>query len=155
MKTKNLVKLAIAALLISGMVGMASNVMAAQTNGDASATVVAPIEINQVNDLKMGSGLAGDTLTMAANGTVGGSSLAANGITQAGTFLTGGDANRAYTLSNGNASLLNGVIPVALTVVCSSTQLTGDTISCIGTTAALPATVGLYTGQYTVTVNYN
>ena len=144
----------------------ASTFAANVANSTASANVVAPIDITEVDALDFGD-IASDgtvgTVTYELGGTrtvTGGASLSTL-PGNLGSYTVSGDGNRNYSILIPD-TVLGGAgtnMPVTFTNDAGATPAlsTGSDAFVVGGTLSMNATQlpGLYTGAYTVTVNYN
>ncbi len=168
MKVKSMLKMVAAVLLITSMA--ASNALAADGTGTATANVVVPLAITNTIDLNWGT-FAPDPTTPGTvevpaaqagpfNSTI--VSLLAQGST--GTMALTGDNNRnIITTMSANPHIFTGTNPANIMTgnlsVLSPTatdSLGGGTVYIGGVLdvgAGQPADV--YSGNYTITVNYN
>jgi hypothetical protein len=157
MKAKNLLKMAVAAFLISGM--GASNAMAANNaNGTANANVITPISI--VNDgipLNFASALPGETIVVTPGGVGSGSSLSSPGTYTATTFAVTGANGQTYTAGIPANVVMSPVMvnDVVLNCTVDNAGVVPETISC-GGSLLIDASdaVGAHTGTFNVTANY-
>jgi uncharacterized protein DUF4402 len=166
MKAKNLLKMAVAAFLISGM--SASNAMAADSIGQAEALVVIPISIGAAGSPLDFGGIvsqaaAGSVEVDAAGAATSGThDLVVPTISSSAAFAVSGAASTVYTASVTNATLTGAGTDMIATLQLSqlnagsTLDLAGsDTITVFGSLAVGAAqAVGPYSGPFTVTVNY-
>ena len=149
--------------LMAAAIALIAGVAQADTTaqGDASATVIAPISVTAQDALQFGKLVSGGTDgTITDGGTAAGGVTAVASTRSAGTFGVLGEANQAYTPTvDPTATLSNG--PVNLTADLTHTQAANlsaggtDTITVHGT-LHVPANTaaGTYTGTYNVAVAY-
>lgn len=164
MKIKNLLKMTVAALLVSGL--FTSNAMAASTTGTADALVVTPITIGVGGSALSFGGIVGGAGTPAGNVAVDvfGVRLSALQLVSpagsVGTFDVVGDPNRAYNLIHSTTSILSGPGDPMTANLFSSRQgnlsaLGTDEITMFGNLDVGAAQApGSYTGTFNMTVDY-
>jgi hypothetical protein len=144
----------------------------ASADGTASATILTPIEIEAVNELKFGSIAAGQeeseveiSIGGARNKLSGDADLYTSEVGQPGTFLVKGAANHTYAITlpaDETVTLTGAGTAMKVKTFKSNPENTGtltggnQTIN-VGATLVVGAsqTAGSYTGTYTVKVNYN
>lgn len=164
-------------LLFTGLILMAiaaKNVSAqASDNGTATATILTPIAITAGNDLEFGSIASGTQESEVKITTAGVRSLETGNATlytsdagQQGTFNVSGQADHTYSITlpgNGAVTLASSGNTMAVKNFVSNPDNTGTLSSSGSQTVNVGATLvvgasqaaGSYTGNYTVTVNYN
>jgi len=135
-------------------------------NGVATAEIVSPIAIahDAGAELSFGTFATGTggtvVVTQGGAGSATGDVLLVAGSSEtADSFTVTGDANRGFSISAGNGSVSNGTDSMSfVTDVLASDTLDGTgtaTVSVGGTlTVAGTESTGLYTGSYSVTVDY-
>ena len=156
------------ALLVAGAPAHADAVTGATTSGSASLEIYAPIAVKQTQGLEFGAvtaAAAGSVTVDAGSGartSAGGVSVLAPANPQKtprqATFTITGQSNAAITVTVGAAitGFAGGITGVTLPAVLP-TALSGDSATfTVGGTLRIPAAVpiGLYSGAYTVAVNY-
>ncbi len=175
---KNFRRTALASVVALGAFG-ASNSFAADATATATGTVIEPIAITKVVDLNFGQfapGSAGGTVTVATNGdrTASGPILSSTGASAAAAqFDVTGAADATYSIAwSGDTELTDGatntmtlgriseLTPSASTTVgdvTSGTLASGAQSIYLGgeLTVATAQAAGTYTGNVTVTVEYN
>ena len=170
----NAIRLACAAALgVSTM--FAGVAQAASTTADATATIITPISIAKVNDLRFGTFAVGGSLGTVVIATGGGRSATGGVVLPAGSaaggaasFTVTGEADATYTvtLPAGAATITKGG-GVNMTVdtwtsnpgtgVGAGTLTLGTETLLVGGTlnAAASQASGVYTGSFSVAVEYN
>lgn len=141
--------------------------------GTANATVIEPIAIASTADLEFGKFTkAAGVITMAPNGTRTAtgplSSLSTVTPGSAGEMTVTGEANATYAITKNGGTLTSGVNNMALSnivvTIDGATPVTTGTLSGTGSqilkiggdlTVSATQANGLYTGNYTVSVDYN
>jgi Domain of unknown function (DUF4402) len=160
LKDDQMKKILVAAAVLAALPAPA---FAATDQGNATATVVAPITITHVVGAALDFGAfaasAGQVIVTAAG--VG----STTGVTQLGTvaadsFNVGGDASRTFSIVTTGGTVTNGTDTMAFTTTSAATGTlsgagaasfsVGGTLSVAGTESA-----GTYTGTYDATVEYN
>ncbi len=165
MKVKNMLKMAVAALLFSGMA--ASSALAADGTGTATANVVVPLAINEVSPLNWGT-FAPDpsspgTVTVGTTGVPSSTVVSYLTLGDPGIFSVTGDGSRSFITSlSANPHTFTGANPAnTMTgnlVFLAPPALTGGVAGVqVGGTLDVGAgqAADVYSGNYTVTVNYN
>jgi hypothetical protein len=161
--------LAVAAALAAA--GAMTNVHAAQTSANATATVVAPLAITKVADLSFGSfstNAAGQTVTMSPAGVRSTSgAIAMAGTTTAATFNVVGSGTLTYAItlpSSIEMTTGSGGANETMTVSGFTSNPSGTgTLTAGAQTLAVGATLttvagqagGVYSGSFNVSVDYN
>ncbi|WP_417545415.1 DUF4402 domain-containing protein [Marinobacter sp.] len=177
-RNKNFRHAALASTVVVGLFG-ASHSFAASATTTSTATVIAPIAITKAADLLFGSFApgAGGTVTVATNGsrTATGAILSTVGTTPtAARFDVTGEGSSTYSIAWGGVTVLTetvgGVETMALTRISDLTgagattgEVTSGTLTAgaqsiyLGGELTVGATqaAGTYTGDVTVTVEYN
>jgi len=180
MKAVNFVKLAVAALLILGLVS--SNAIAAETaTGNATAEIVNPIKIEPVaSDMNFGGIVPGSSkgsVVLDASGgvTSGNHTLINPSVAEAGDFIVSGIGGALFT-----PSLTDAVITLTHSTISANTMSAELVISDTGSTTTpfsgainldsggsrnitvhgalgvdANQVVGTYNGTYTINVVYN
>ena len=168
---KNMIKILILIILFSGFV--ASSFAQIAATATASANIITPISI--AKDLNMSFGniavnptSPGGTVTLPAASSstrsfTGGITLTAvTGLVQAAKFTVTGEGTSAYTVTiPGTISIASGTNTMSIVPVSNpngSGALVGGTQDIyVGGTLTVGATqaVGIYSGTFNVTVNYN
>lgn len=170
--------LALAAVFVFGSVAIGVNAYAAAATSTATSTVIAPIAITAPVVLSFGkfsSRLAG-TIKVDPNNTitVTGGVLSGTGATAtAARFDVTGDDSNTYSITHSGATnLTDGATTAtlmaltkvsALTAIASTTNVDSGTLTAgaqsifVGGTLTVAANqkAGIYTGDVTVTVEYN
>jgi hypothetical protein len=165
------IKLALASALALGSLVCGTNASAATTNGTATATVVLPITITAVNDLRFGSfstSAAGQTMAIATDDTATPTGLLLVTSTHgAASFTIGGEGTLTYAITlpatssiaiaagTGTSAMAVGSFvsnPSGTGALTAGTQtlLVGATLTTVASQVA-----GAYTGTFPVTVDYN
>ena len=162
-------KLILAACLAALSTGLYSaSAAAASTTANASANVITPLAISEVNGMDFGDvsvGAAGGTVVLDATGgrTVTGDAEAVTGGTQAaGVYNVTGMGTKAYSISDPGSVIIssagNNMTVNTFTHDAGPTPaLTGgaDTFNVGATLNINPSQPpGAYSGTYTLTVNY-
>lgn len=148
--------------------------IAADGTGTSTATIVAPITITPVLDLAFGKFSANGGGTVAVNATTAARTVTSGSValvsqgntTTAATFTIGGDGTAGFDITVPSAPInithTNSVDQMAVgsftSDPASSSALVGGakTISVGGTlTVGSSQTAGVYSGTFTVTVEYN
>ena len=156
------------AAAVAGIVaGVAVSVQAAGDNGNATATIIAPIAIANTTDLAfanvVASGDADTVVVSPAGGRTCGGFLTCAGTVSAGAFAVTGGSGATYAITLPASTTVtfgaNNMTVSAFTSTPSGTgTLTGgaETVS-VGATIQVGASQaqGSYTGTYSVTVEYN
>ena len=151
------------------LVAAAHSAQAADATGNTSASVIAPITIAQGAALSFGnispSGTTGTVVISTAGArTATNVDLLTGGTVAAATFNVGGSGASTYTITLPTSLTLNGSVSGTMLVngfnhdVVGTPALSSGTASfAVGATVAVDAAqaAGTYTGDYTVTVNYN
>lgn len=166
MKIGSLLKLAVAAFLISGL--LATNALADDATGTGTASVVSPIAINWVSNLNWGT-FAPDpvnpgTVTVGTFGVPTSTNVTYLVLGDPGIFNVTGDPNRPFsvglsanphTFTGGNpANTMTGNLIYSHTSSLNAVGIGGVQVGgTLDVGASQPADV--YTGNYTVTVSYN
>lgn len=161
---RNLVIAALAALSLFSVVGVYQRAQAASTTGNATATVISAIAINNVSDLAFGEATRGDVAKIVAAGS--------SENSENGSFNVTGEANKAFTITLPSTAIqittgTNTTIDHRIAVdTFTSNPAAGANGSLNGlgaqslfvgaTRAAISANqvFGAYTGTYSVTVVY-
>ena len=157
-------------LLLTGAaitsIGISTSVMAVQATGTATATVVVPMTITSGVNLQFGDIVGGTAGTVIINETTGNATGTAtsSGVQTAGTFAITGADSRTFSITIAKVTdLVNGAFDLVLSGFTNTSGATG-TLSGAGLlTLGVGATItadggegdGLYTGTYTVDVDYN
>ncbi|QHL90106.1 DUF4402 domain-containing protein [Sphingomonas changnyeongensis] len=165
MKTMILKALAFAGVAAAGTLTSAP-AFAQSATGDATVTVLQALSVTKTADLNFGKITASNTastVAVAQDGTrTCGTGLTCYGTTTAGAFNVLGSAGESVSvvLDNPTITLANGAsdtMSVALTASASSLTLTGGAgsfrVAGVLNVGAFQAQ-GTYTGQYSVSVNY-
>lgn len=175
MNTRNkLVKLGLAAI-ITGL--YSTSATAATVNGQADATVVAPLTLSENIAMDFGTisgGTAAGTVVLTTGGArsvTGDAQTIAAGAGAAGDFTINGEAGLAYTVSYTNGTLSDGVAAGNNMVVDTFNDNSTGTTSGAAQIFQVGATLNVGAGQaagnysttntgtggaaYTITVNYN
>lgn len=146
-----------------------SAVLAADATGSASVTIATPIAISQTTALDFGTVTASASAGTAVISTAGARSVtggvgALGGSPAAAVFAVTGQGNNAFSITLPSSATLNGPSAATMTVDtfahnagASPALSSGSKTVNVGATLNVGAnqTVGAYTGNYTVTVNYN
>lgn len=161
LKEDQMKKIALAAAIAAVL---PTSAFAATDQGEATATVVAPITITHdaLATLDFGAFAAAAGQVIVSPAGVGSTS----GITQLGTvaadnFDVAGDAGRSFSIVTTGGSVSNGTDTMAFsTSVASATGAldgTGNATFDVGGTLTVAGTesAGTYTGSYDATVEYN
>lgn len=139
---------------------------AASATGDATVKVMSGLAVSKTSDLNFGRLVPGsgtETLTVAADGTVTcGGTLTCFGTKTPGNFSVTGAAGEVVTvqIANSAITLSNGsyTMPVSLSTPANSMTLSVDGTGSFKVggvlTVASTQAPGTYTGQYSVSVNY-
>lgn len=171
------IKIARSVIAVTAAIGIdCSSALAASVNGTASATVIAPIEIGEVTELAFGKfTAAAGAVTMSPSGirtaVNGAATLSSSAPGSAGELIVSGAAAAIYAISSSGGTLTgpNGrTIPLSDITIAASTAdnalistglLSGDGTQSLKTGGKLTVTadqpVGVYAGNYTVTIEYN
>jgi hypothetical protein len=169
---KNMKKFFILVVLLSGFV--ASSFAQKTASATASANIITPINIDKNLDMNFGNIAVnptspGGTVTLPAAATAirqstGGISFPANtGIVQAAKFTVTGEGTSTYAITGlGTINISDGASHTMPLVLLSNPLGTGvltlgSQIIYVGGTLTVDANqaVGLYNGNFNVTVNYN
>ncbi len=165
MKIKNMLKMAVAALLFSGMA--ASSALAADGTGTATANVVVPLAITNSLDLNWGT-FAPDpttpgTVTVPPIGAPSSTVVSYLNPGTVGLMNVTGDGNRSFETSiSANPHTFTGANPAntmtgQVVIVAPPALAAGVAQVLVGGELAVGAgqAADVYSGNYTVTVNYN
>ena len=144
----------------------ASAVFAATTTGTARAEIIAPLSVTQTQQMDFGKivqDAAGGNVVLGSNG-VASSSLILVGATMAGEFEILGQPSQNVTVSLPATISLSDGGSAAMTIssltmskaATHALDISGESVFTVGGTLAVGAgqDAGVYTGTYTVTVNY-
>jgi len=166
--------LALAAVFVFGSIAIGVNSYAATTAANATATVVVPITLEKVNDLRFGSfstSAAGQTIVLGTDGTRTPTGLLLLGTAQkvfgAASFTVGGQGTLTYAITkSGTVNITTGAAGETETMAVSTftsnpdatgtltegaqTLLVGATITTVADQVA-----GDYTGSFNTIVEYN
>jgi hypothetical protein len=159
--------LRISAFVVLGLASLAPRTgHAANASASASANIIQAIAISKTADMNFGSivpGSSAATVVLGTNGAVT-STLTTTGSRAAAAFNVTGGANTAYSITlPTSVSLSNGAQTMTVNNFTSSIGTSG-TIAAggsqafnVGATLNVGAnqTSGAYTGNFTVTVDYN
>ncbi len=139
---------------------------AASANGDATVKVMSALAVSKTSDLNFGRVVPGtgtETLSVGAdNSVVCGGTLTCFGTKTPGAFGVTGAAGETVTvqIANSAITLSNGVqtMPVSLSTPANTLTLNVDGVGNFKVggvlTVASNQAAGTYTGQYSVSVNY-
>ncbi len=163
MKIKSMLKMVAAVLLITSMA--ASNALAADGTGTATASVVIPLAMTEIRVLNFGSfsPSASPGVVHIANGSwtaSGGVTLIAGGGGITGIFGLTGQPNTTYsrsidsvmTLSNGSDIMTANLNSLGSLINSGGT---GAVVVVGDLSVAANQPTGVYTGTYNLSVNYN
>jgi hypothetical protein len=168
---KNMKKIFVLIILFSGIV--ASSFAQVTKTASAAATIITPISLNKILDMSFGNIavnplLPGGTVTLPASSPstrtfTGGITLPATaGVVQAAKFTVNGEGTSAYSIAiPGTITIISGSNNMSIVPVSNpsgSGALVGGTQDIyVGGTITVGASqaVGLYSGDFNVTVNYN
>lgn len=171
-------KLAVALASVIALGGFGANAYAAADTAAATATVITPIAITKVTDLAFGkfSALTGGSIKVDTDSAISVTDAVKNGTGSTGTaaqFDVTGDGSNTYSITHsGTAVLSNGTPAEDMTLVKVSaltaasgttTEVTSGTLTAgaqsiyVGGTLTVASgqPAGAYTGNATVTVEYN
>ena len=175
MKTnKMLLKLSVVAVFSSfiAVLGAPQETLAASVAANATATVIVPLAITKNTDISFGKFLAGTggTVSIATNGsrTAGGgvTLFNQNSVSNAASFAVTGEGAYTYAITLPANSTVNLSDGASHTMAASSfisnpsgtgTLTAGAQTLLVGATltAASAQTPGSYTGNFSITVDYN
>lgn len=161
----NVIKSAVVASVMAAAAMGASSAQAATGTGTATAKVLLPLTVTSTADLDFGvivPGTSAATVVVSTAGAVSCGVTTCIGTPNAGAFNVTGTADQVVTVAAGTgpfsvASGSNSMGVGTLTFSASTVTLTGGAGSFnVGGTLSVGANqaAGDYTGNYTVTVNY-
>lgn len=166
MKKAHVIASAVAALVSTPALAAPGNSATAQ--GEATATVIAPITLTHDVGaaLSFGTFTAGNGGTVTVNknngnGTAGGDvTLVSGSVESADSFTVGGDPNRAFQVTTANGTVSDGSNTMTFTTDVKKNHTldgSGAATFTVGGELTVPdsAPAGTYTGQYDATVTYN
>lgn len=171
---QTVLKLALVSAFVLGSAALAVNSYAATETANATATVVVPITLTKVNDLRFGSfstSAAGQTIVLGTDGTriptglllLGG----AQNVFGAASFTVGGQGTLTYAITlSGSVNITTGDGLTGKTMAVSSfvsnpsgtgTLTAGSQTLLVGATLTTVASqvAGAYTGLFSTIVEYN
>jgi len=171
---KTALKIAAGAFALSGLAGVAHGQATASANGTGSVTLVQPIALSSPTGLQFGklvqpAAAASVTITPAGAVTRTGVGTLGSQTTSAALFNVTGDGGAIFTITGPAGNTFNmtasssGTLLVTTSLSASSGTLSGTTGSGGATSftvggimsIASAQTTGVYSGSFTVTVNYN
>ncbi len=163
----NTLKLGLLGMTSLGVIAFAGHAMAVDATGNASASIQQAISLSEDTAMDFATivaDVAGDTVTLAADGTVTSTGTSTfSGTAAAGEFSASGTPSAAVTISFSTGDTLSG--PGAAMGLGTFTTNAGGTPAFdvggalsfdVGADLAVNAgqTGGAYTGTYTLTVDY-
>ena len=167
MKSSN--RFALLATVVVALSSLSTAAVAVSANGNASATVLTPITITTGNTLNFGSFAPAATAGTLVVNTAGTTRTPGGGVIPSGTTFTGG----TFTIAGANVGF-SIAAPASFSVNLTGAPSMVVTLSGIGTSgtiaggsitypfggslavgAAAVQTAGVYTGAFSMTVEYN